>query len=62
MHQVLKNVLSLILFGGVFITSERFMNVENDAKAYFIEISVILLLLACSAPRRGLHKLKDVLN
>ncbi len=32
-------LLSLILFGGVFVSSERFINVENDAKAYFVVIS-----------------------
>lgn len=55
-------LLVFVLFGGVFITSERFMNVENNAKAYFIGIAVILLLLACSVTRKGLNKLKDVLR
>lgn len=38
------------------------MNVENDAKAYFIGIAVILLLSGCSLQRKGLHKLNDVLR
>ena len=50
-------LLSLILFGGVFVSSERFINVENDAKAYFVVISVVLLLLICSFLRKGLSKL-----
>ena len=50
-------LLSLILFGGVFISSERFMNVENDAKAYSVVISVVLLLLICSFLRKGFSKL-----
>ena len=49
-------ILCLILFGGVFITSERFMNVENDAKAYFIGVLLILLLLVCSFSRKGLSR------
>lgn len=32
-------LLSLILFGGDKHSSERFINVENDAKAYFVVIS-----------------------
>ena len=54
--------MSLILLGSVFITSERFMNVENDVKAYCIGIAVILLLLVCSVPLKGLHNLKDALR
>ena len=34
--------IALILLGGVFFKSEHFMNVENDAKAYFIGVAVIL--------------------
>ena len=30
--------LLTLLFGGVFITSKHFMNVENDAKAYYIGV------------------------
>ena len=55
--KVTSILLSLILFGGVFISSERFMNVENDAKVYFVVISVVLLLLICVFFRRGLSKL-----
>lgn len=50
-------ILSLILFGGVFVSSGRFMNVENDAKVYFVVISVVLLLLICSFLHKGLSKL-----
>lgn len=50
-------LLSLILFGGIFVSSEHFMNIENDAKTYFIGISVILLLLICVFFRKGLSKL-----
>ncbi len=53
---------TIILFGGVFITSQHFMNVENDAKANFMGIAVILLLLVCSVPLKGLHNLKDALR
>lgn len=55
-------LLSLILLGGVFISSERFMNEENDAKAYFIGFSVILLLLICVFLRKGLSKLLSAVS
>ena len=50
------------MFGSVFITSEHFINIENDAKAYFIGIALIILLLTCSITRNGLGKLKDSLR
>lgn len=59
MKSVVTHLLPLILFGGVFIISEHFMNVENDAKAYFLGIAVILLLLVYSVPRKGLYRLKE---
>ena len=37
------------------------MNIENDAKAYCIGVAVILLLLVCSIPRKGLYRLKESL-
>lgn len=54
--------MTLIMFGGVFITSEHFMNVENDVKAYFVGVAVILFLLACSVSQKGLYNLKDALR
>ena len=57
-----KIILSLILLGGVFITSEHFMNVENDAKAYFIGVILILLLLVCSISRKGLSRFMTALR
>ncbi len=48
--------LLTILFGGVFITSEHFMNVENDAKAYYIGVLLILILQVCSFSRKGLSR------
>lgn len=48
--------LQLIIFGGIFITSKRFMNVENDAKTYFIGVLLILFLLVCSFSRKGLPR------
>ena len=48
--------LLTLLFGGVFITSEHFMNVENDAKAYYIGVLLILILQVCSFPRKGLSR------
>ena len=46
----------MILFGGVLGTSERFMNVENDAKAYYIGVLLILILQVCSFSRKGLSR------
>lgn len=46
----------MILFGGVLGTSERFMNVENDAKAYYIGVLLILSLQVCSFSRKGLSR------
>lgn len=57
-----KIILSLILLGGVFITSEHFMNVENDAKAYFIGVLLILLLLVCSFSHKGLSRFMTALR
>lgn len=54
--------MSLILLGGVFITSEHFMNVENDVKAYFIGVLLILLLLVYSISRKGLSRLMTALR
>lgn len=56
MKSVASHLLSLFLFGGVFITSKHFMNVENDAKAYFIGGLLILLLLVFSISRKGLSR------
>ena len=62
MKESLVIFLLFILSGGVFITSERFMNIENDAKFYFIVITVILLLIVCSISRKGLFELSRTLR
>lgn len=49
-------IVVMILFGGVLGTSERFMNVENDAKAYYIGVLLILSLQVCSFSRKGLSR------
>lgn len=54
--------MSLLLFGGVFITSKLFMNIENDAKAYFIGIAINLLLIVSCVTRKGLYELKGTLS
>lgn len=54
-------LLIVVMSGGVFIFSEHFMNIENDAKAYCIGVAVILLLLVCSVLRKGLYRLKESL-
>jgi O-antigen ligase len=62
MKSVASQLLSLFLFGGVFITSKHFMNVENDAKAYFIGGLLILLLLVFSISRKGLSRFMTALR
>lgn len=62
MKSVASLLLSLFLFGGVFITSKHFMNVENDAKAYFIGGLLILLLLVFSISRKGLSRFMTALR
>ena len=57
MKEYLVIFLLFILFGGVFITSGHFMNNENDAKAYFIGVTVILFLIVCSITRKGFLEL-----
>jgi len=47
---------------GVFITSEHFMNVENDAKVYFIRVLLILLLLVFSISRKGISRFMTALR
>ncbi len=58
---IITSLLLVITFGGIFLTSERLMNVENDAKAYFIEISILLLLIPCFASSKGYSQLKKSL-
>lgn len=57
----MKFIFILILFGGVFITSKHFMNIENDAKAYFVVVSVTLWLTTSSVTQKGLYRLKESL-
>lgn len=54
--------MSLILFGGVLITSEHFMNIENDAKAYFMGAILLLFLFVCSIAHNGLYRLMTALR
>lgn len=54
-------LLVLILFGGVFLTSELFKDVDNNAKTYLIVISSILLV-AYFISRNRFHKLIESLK
>lgn len=62
MRKVLPLFMSLILFGGVFITSERFMNVENDAKAYLIVVGGFVIMMVCSIFKTGITHFSEALN
>ena len=62
MDVVIFIYVTLFLFGGVFITSGHFMNIENDAKSYFIGVTVVLLLIVCSITRKGLFELGRTLR
>lgn len=57
----LISYIPLLLFGGIFFTSERFMNIENDAKTYFVAVSVTLWLTTSSVTQKGLYRLKESL-
>ena len=51
-----------MLLEGVFVTSQRFMNVENNPKAYLIGISGIVLLIVGLVWRRGISHLVNALH
>lgn len=59
---MIRVLLSLILFGGVFIMSHLFYEYLNPAKNYFLLISSLLLLLGCFISRKGVQKLFDSLR
>lgn len=59
---MIRVLLSLILFGGVFIISHLFKEFLNPPKAYFLLISSLLLLIGCFVSRKGLQKLLDSLK
>ena len=59
---MIRVLLSLILLGGVFITTHLFQEYLNPPKAYFLLISSLLLLLGCFVSRKGVSKLLDSLK
>lgn len=59
---MIRVLLSLMLFGGVFITTHLFQEYLNPPKAYFLLISSLLLLLGCFISRKGVQKLFDSLR
>ena len=59
---MIRVLLSLILFGGVFIMSHLFYEYLNPAKHFFLLISSLLLLIWCFISRKGVQKLFDSLR
>ena len=57
MIRLLSIIISIILFGGVFFTSEQFMNIENDIKFYYIILMSLLLITICSIRSKGFSEL-----
>lgn len=55
-------ILVLIIFGGVFITSELFKDVQNDPKTYFILISITIYIITCFVSRKGIQQLFETLQ
>ena len=56
---MIRVLLVLILFGGVFITSGLFQEFLNRPKSFFLLITTLLLLFVCFVSRKGVQKLKD---
>ena len=59
---MIRVLLTLMLFGGVFITSHLFKEYLNPPKAYFLLISSFLLLIGCLVSRKGIQKLFETLK
>lgn len=55
-------LLLLILTGGIFITSNLFLEVQNTPKVFFILISMSLLLVVCFILRGGINKFVESLK
>lgn len=62
MNYMIRVLLTLMLFGGVFITSHLFKEYLNPPKAYFLLISSFLLLIGCLVSRKGIQKLFETLK
>ena len=59
---MIRVLLVLILFGGVFITSGYFQEFLNRPKSFFLLITTLLLLFVCFVSRKGIKKLVDALK
>lgn len=55
-------LLVLILFGGVFVISNLFLEPIDEPKSFFLLITSIILLLVCLVSRNGIRKLLDSLK
>lgn len=59
---MIRVLLVLIAFGGVFITSQLFIEDMHQPKSYFLLISSLILLLVCIVSRKGVQKLLESLK
>jgi len=59
---MIRVLLVLILFGGVFITSGLFQEFLNRPKSFFLLITTLLLLFVCFISRKGVQKLLESLK
>lgn len=59
---MIRVLLVLILFGGVFITSHLFIEDMHQSKSYFLLISSLILLFFCFESRKGVQKLLESLK
>ena len=59
---MIRVLLVLILFGGVFITSGLFQEFLNRPKSFFLLITTLLLLFVCFVSRKGVQKLLESLK
>ena len=57
MNRFCAYYLTVVMSGGVFLTSRHFINIENDIKFYVITLFTVLLLLICSLHPHGLKHL-----
>jgi len=51
-------LLVFILFGSVFFTSRLFLEPIDEPKSFYLLITALVLLIACSLSKKGLQKKK----
>ena len=59
---MIRVLLVLMLFGGIFLTSDLFMEYWSQPKSYYLIITSLALLLWCLVSRNGFQKLFESLK